>query len=123
MDILLIFILVAVIGFFTGYILREVIMVRDLLRVRTNLNAIAQAKQTEQRRVKTLKHEVITDVHYFYLEEDQSFICQGPSLDEAAFAFTQVQGKNQLGVFKSAENGKFYVFANNKCLEWGDNIA
>lgn len=116
-----------IVAFFAGYIYRDFLLVKDLTRVSKQLDETLSNKIKETapnhpnvtvRDIKKLKHEIHNDVHYFFVEKDDQFICQGPTLIEAAKNYTSAAGKDNLGVFKHLEQNKEYCFVNNECLEF-----
>lgn len=68
-----------------------------------------------------LKHEVVNDIHYFYLEENNGFVCQGNTLAEAAQNYTLSKGKDTLGWFVHVETNSILCFNDNQCMEFRPN--
>lgn len=115
-----------IIFFAFGYIYREIILVKDMLRITKNLdkkivqeikrNMVKEGDVTIKK-IKKLKHEIIDGIHYFYAEKDNSFACQGITLDVAAENYSVVNGKDTLGYFQHPELQKEYCFINGQCVE------
>ena len=63
-----------------------------------------------------LTHEIVNNVHYFYSKEDDTFICQGNTLEEAATRYSELN-KDSSGCFVHSVDGKLYCFFNGKVLE------
>lgn len=63
-----------------------------------------------------LTHEIVNNVHYFYRKEDDTFICQGNTLEEAATRYSELN-KDSSGCFVHSIDGKLYCFLNGKVLE------
>jgi hypothetical protein len=110
--------------FYAGVIYREWLLMRDIKRVLGNLNNI-QLKAIEDRfqdierkigsvkPVSTLKHEVINDCHYFYYEDD-SFACQGLTLEEAAEKFKSATNNERVAEFIDTRDQKTYYFVEGR---------
>lgn len=120
MDGFFTFIVFIFVGFVFGYLYRELVFFKDLLRISKNISKIREAKEDLDDKVKPLRHEIIGDMHYFYHAKDDNFVCQGLTLTDAAVAFAKITNPEQHAIFKSAEDDKFYVFVNNQCLEWNN---
>lgn len=124
---LLLCVSLSVIAFVAGYVYRSVILMKDLVRVSKELDnkltdkikSLNHSSDTVTvRDIKKLKHEIINDVHYFFVENDNQFVCQGTTLGEAAKNYTMAAGIDTLGVFNHLEQNKEYCFVNNECLEF-----
>lgn len=116
----IIYIFVAIVGFVVGYIYREGLFIRDAIKVAENFRKVSFEEAASH--VNSLKHEIINSIHYFYRHSDNTFVCQGETLDQAATAFCKTLGSDQYAIFQSIEDQKFYMFTNNKCLEYSDNV-
>lgn len=115
------------IAFYSGYLYRDIQLIKDMQDVAKNLDETLSNKIKETapnhpnvtvRDIKKLKHEIHNEVHYFFIEKDDQFICQGQSLVEAAKNYTKAVGRDNLGVFKHLEQNKEYCFVNSECLEF-----
>lgn len=129
LDIILDFIgqLVPVIAFGAGYIYRDFLLFKEMKEVANNMNQNLDQKLKKTtsddqtlniKNVNSLKHEIINGVHYFFLESDNTFVCQGITLHEAAINYTLTNGVDILGHFQHPELKKRYCFVNNQCLEF-----
>lgn len=119
--------------FILGYIYREFILFRDLMKISNNIknnpklsDMLVHREIDESSAVDTdnapiqlqkLKHEVVNDIHYFYLEENNGFICQGKTLSEAAKNYASIKGNNAMGWFLDTQSNKIFYFSNNECVE------
>lgn len=123
----IIFIIGPIVAFFAGYIYRETLLLKDLVNVSNKLNqeiskeikkSVPNNSDLVVKDIKHLKHEIIDDIHYFFVEKDNTFACQGKTLTEAAINYTFAQGKDILGHFTHFDQNKNYCFVNNQCLEF-----
>lgn len=114
-------------AFWGGYIYRDFLLFKDLRRVAKQLDDTLSNKLKETipnhpgvtvNEIKKLKHEIHYGVHYFFVENNNQFVCQGQSLIEAAKNYTLAVGKDNLGVFNHSEQNKEYCFVNSECLEF-----
>lgn len=119
--------LLPIVAFFSGYVYRDVLLFKDMKRVSENLDKALSDKIKEAapnhpnvtvKDIRKLKHEIHNGVHYFFVDKDDQFVCQGQSLVEAAKNYTIVSGKDNLGVFNHLEQNKEYCFVNSECLEF-----
>lgn len=119
--------LLPIVAFYAGYIYRDILLFRDMNRVAENLDKALTTKIKEAtpnhpnvtvKDIRKLKHEIHNGTHYFFIEKDDQFVCQGQSLVEAAKNYTLIVGKDNLGVFKHLEQDKEYCFVNSECLEF-----
>ena len=113
-----------VVVFYAGVAYREWILMRDIKRVLSNLNNV-QLKAIEDRfqdierkigsvkPVSTLKHEVINNTHYFFYEDD-SFACQGTTIEEAAQVFKTATNNEQVAEFVDTRDQKTYYFVEGR---------
>lgn len=111
------------IAFFAGYMYREVKLLSQLATAKTAPNVKLQEADNALaelgvKDVKQLKHETIDDLHYFFTENNTTFVGQGKTLEEAAKHYEKLQGKDMLGWFKHNQQEKNYCFVNGKCLEF-----
>lgn len=72
-------------------------------------------QQVSARRLLSLSHEVINNVHYFYNVQNHSFVCQGTTLEEVAATYYSSDSK-RVGVFKHSENNRIYWFVDGKVI-------
>lgn len=116
--------IISIIGaFFLGYMYREFILIKDLMKVSKNLQEkVIQRKEAEEsmniKQMHKLKHEVVNDIHYFYLEETNNFVCQGETLEDAAKHYTLSQGKDTLGWFFHQQTNTILCFNDDQCMEF-----
>jgi|LakMenEpi03Aug12_release.lakeMendotaPanAssembly.Ray.scaffolds.fasta_scaffold236388_3 hypothetical protein len=108
--------------FYAGVIYREWLLMRDIKRVLGNLHNLKdiqgkindlENKVSQIKPVSTLKHEVINDTHYFFYEDD-SFACQGATLEEAAQVFKTATNNEQVAEFVDTRDQKTYYFVEGK---------
>jgi hypothetical protein len=119
--------LIPVIAFGAGYIYRDFLLIKEMKEIANSLNQNVEQKlkkivsddQTLNiKDINSLKHEIISGVHYFFLESDDTFVCQGISLNEAAINYTLKNGSDILGHFQHPELKKSYCFVNKQCMEF-----
>jgi hypothetical protein len=123
--------LLLIIAFVAGYVYRDFQFFRtmsqmpdkDLIKLQSNLQV--ELKKINQelnslgvKNVYKLKHEIVSDVHYFFTENDDTFVGQGKTLEDAAAHYTKLQGKDVLGWFTHIQQNKNYCFVNDKCMEF-----
>lgn len=127
----LLFIIFPIVCFMAGYVYRETLLFRDMMRVAKNLDRqlaeeikknIPDNPNITVKKIRKLKHEIINDVHYFFTEKDDTFICQGSTLEIAAENYCATQGKDSLGYFKHPELDREYCFVNCQCVEVANEL-
>lgn len=115
----------AAIIFFCGYQYRNITLVKDIKKVTTELNQkLTETKSSEPqvvvKDIKTLSHEIHGGIHYFFLENSNTFVAQGQSLQDAAKHYTKLVGRDVLGCFLHSESKVKYCFVNDECMEYVD---
>lgn len=115
----------AVIIFFCGYQYRNITLLRDVKKVTLALNEkladnSCEDPQVVVKDVKSLKHEIHDSTHYFFLEDTNTFVGQGQSLQDAAKHYTKLVGRDVLGCFLHSESKVKYCFVNDECMEYVD---
>jgi len=119
--------LIPVIAFVAGYVYRDFLLIKEMTEIATSLNQNVDQKLKKIvpddqalniKDINSLKHEIINGVHYFFLESDDTFVCQGISLHEAAINYTLKNGSDIIGHFQHPELEKRYCFVNKQCLEF-----
>lgn len=104
------------VGFVIGYIYKQLTDFQQKIIMQKLQEKKPDADTLGIKSYKQLKHEIVGDVHYFYLAEDDTFVAQGRSLEEAAKHFTYNQGEDNLGYWKHSDN-KDYCFVNSEYME------
>lgn len=66
-----------------------------------------------------LKHEIINQCHYFYHETDNTFVCQGSTLEDAALRFNETI-KDFVGCFVHANDKQIYCFVDGRVAALDD---
>jgi hypothetical protein len=111
----------AVIWFIAGYVYRNIQLVREIRQMLKNVDGlkikfvdengqeITRDNHSEIRPVLTLKHEIIDGGHYFYYD-DNTFACQGPTLEAAALQYQESNRDQTVAEFVHAENRQTYYF-------------
>lgn len=79
-----------------------------------------ERKEAIQRIALALNHEVIDGVHYFYKHNDNTFVCQGTSLEEAAVAYS-ARETQKMGVFRHSSDKQLYAFFDGKVVRDNDD--
>jgi hypothetical protein len=74
-------------------------------------------------KITKLKHEVVNDVHYFFTVDDDKFVAQGFTLEEAAIHYSKESGKESVGFFVHATQQKMLCFVDNKCMDYIDESS
>lgn len=108
-----IFIVVMIVGWFGGYFYAHYVIIQDINKVSSTLKNKIEQRETDSNDITRdgmmLVHEIINDVHYFFDKEDNSFICQGSSLEDAATAFnSRISGL--VACFKHITDNQYYCF-------------
>jgi hypothetical protein len=115
--------------FIAGYIYRDILLFRDLMDQAKHIDKLLTEEIKKKlpnsesiivRDIRKLKHEMINGIHYFFLEKDDAFACQGKTLTEAAANYALTNGNDILGVFNHLELKKNYCFVESQCLEFTD---
>ena len=110
-----------IIGGIAGYVYREIILFKDLVKITKHLNKKLHEEHVMEnkisiREIKNLKHEIVNEIHYFY-SADAKFVCQGSTLENAAKNFTMICGKDNSGCFTHFQLNKKMYFINDECVE------
>lgn len=128
MDFFVIFGLVSA-GIVAGYMWRDFMLVRGLIKrleqqaknatTEPTVSVHQQDQETESQIYNgmNLIHEIIDERHYFYDEEDSTFVCQGSTLQDAAVAYSKRQGQDYVGMFSHYESNKQYFFLQGQVHE------
>jgi hypothetical protein len=119
---ILIYGILAAVAFFVGYKYREIVFMAELVKnlellsasLSNSMNSNFSDVGLKVLNIQNLKHEIVGDRHYFYDESDDTFICHGDSLSDAAKAYDKVFGDTLVGRFTSAVDGSRYVIVNGK---------
>lgn len=116
-------IIIVILAFFAGYIYRELKFLNEVMTLRLELKKQVKKQMVENdplgiKDIVKLTYEIHNDVHYFYEEENNTFVAQGKTLEEAANHYTTLKGKDILGWFSYKTLDKNYCFVNGKCLEF-----
>jgi hypothetical protein len=77
-------------------------------------------KETVHRDGIMLKHEIINQCHYFYHETDNTFVCQGSTLEDAALRFNETI-KDFVGCFVHANDKQVYCFVDGRVANVDNN--
>ena len=103
--------------FFAGFFYANRRIARAAEEIIKNMSAQQkQAFQVEERVGVILNHEIIDGVHYFYRQSDNTFMCQGNSLETAADAYQKREFKH-VGIFKNSLDNKLYFFIDGKVID------
>lgn len=121
-------IMFVLLGIAIGYIYREIVFLKEIVNLVNKLNRKVQEeihlstndKKVAVKQVKKLKHEIINDVNYFFLDENNTFIGQGRTLPEAALQCYVSLGNDVMGFFVHADSEQKFCFVNKECLELVD---
>lgn len=128
MDFFVIFGIIAA-SIVAGYMLRDFVLVRRIMKrieqqaqnanTEPSVSVHRQNSESESEIYNGmyLVHEIIDDQHYFYDESDSTFVCQGPSLEAAALAYSKRQGNDYVGMFSHHESNKQYFFLQGQVHE------
>jgi hypothetical protein len=111
----------AAIWFMAGYVYRNIQLTREIRQVLENLSGlkvkfvdengqeITSNGQNEIKPVLTLKHEIHDGGHYFYYD-DNTFACQGATLEAAAENYQASSRDQTVAEFVHAESKQTYYF-------------
>lgn len=111
----------AAIWFMAGYVYRNIQLTREIRRMLENVGGlkikfvdengqeITSNGQNEIKPVLTLKHEIIDGCHYFYYDDD-TFACQGATLEAAAQQYKESNKDQSVAEFVHAESKQTYYF-------------
>lgn len=107
--------LLCAVYFFAGYAFAIRRMHDKATKIMTEILEENERIKSVKRAALALTHEVIDGVHYFYNHDDNTFVCQGSSLEEAAIAYSARESQ-KIGVFKSSTDNKLYCFVDGKVV-------
>ena len=115
-------IIIVVGSFIAGYLYREFILVKDLLKISKNFEKNFVVGPTPDSppttEIQRLRYETVDGVNYWYNESDNTFVCQGSTFEEAAKHWTLTQGPVAIGFFIDKKTDTVLCFANNSCTEF-----
>ena len=121
MDIIWI-VLLCIAYFVAGYAFAFRRMHKQAEKIMQGILNAQERKETIQRIALALNHEVIDGVHYFYKHNDNTFMCQGSSLEEAAVAYSSRETQ-KMGVFRNSGDQQLYAFFDGKVIRDDGNFT
>ena len=111
----------AVVWFIAGYVYRNIQLTREIRRMLENVGGlkikfvdengqeVTKNSMSEIKPVLTLKHEIHDGCHYFF-HEDDTFACQGVTLEAAAQHYLESSKDQTVAEFVHAESKRTYYF-------------
>ena len=111
----------AVIWFIAGYVYRNIQLTREIRRMLENVGGlkikfvdengqeVTSNSRSEIKPVLTLKHEIHDGCNYFFYEDD-TFACQGTTLEAAAKQYLESNKDQTVAEFVHAESRQTYYF-------------
>jgi hypothetical protein len=118
---LLLFVGAAFCAFYAGYKYREARFLHDLLtsmkQMESHLSSALGSESEVTLKVLTvqdIKCEIIGNRYYFYASEDDTFICHGESLDEAAESYGKSTNNNFVARFTNPANNTIQHIINGR---------
>ena len=120
-----IFIVVMVVCWVGGYFHAHYVIIQDINKISSTLKNKIQSHKNDNdvitRDGMMLVHEIINDVHYFFDKKDNSFICQGSSLEDAATTFnSRINGL--VACFKHVADNQYYCFIDGNVVPTDQSI-